>query len=95
MESAFTSKANFSGISRQPLQISSVLQKTFLEVDEEGTEAAAVTGITVTATAVSVNNPPPFEMIVDRPYLFLIEDSRSSSILFMGVISDPSLAQGL
>ena len=83
-------KADFSGISPEQLYISGVLQKTFVEVKEEGTEAAAVTGIAV-PMATGIEEPPPkrFEMIVNRPFLFLIEDNNTGTILFMGIINNP------
>jgi serpin B len=90
MKMAFDqTNANFSGIARY-LYISTVLQKTFVEVKEEGTEAAAVTGISTPVSA-AMPTPPPdaFTMILDRPFLFLIEDNRSGTILFMGMMYDP------
>ncbi|HME82101.1 MAG TPA: serpin family protein [Candidatus Eremiobacteraceae bacterium] len=68
--------------------ISSVLQATYLKVDEEGSEAAAVTSIGITMTAVRPE-PPPFRMIVDRPFFCAIEDRRSHALLFVGAIYDP------
>jgi serpin B len=88
MKSAFDTKANFSGMFSDPHHISEVRQKTFVEVNEEGTEAAAVTGIGVTALGIEREPPPPFEMIMDRPFLFAIVDARSEMILFMGLIND-------
>jgi serine protease inhibitor len=88
MKSAFdASRADFSGIAPH-LCISAALQKTFVEVNEEGTEAAAVTGVAVTATALRLPSPP-FQMVVDRPFLFLIEDRPTQTILFLGVVFDP------
>jgi serine protease inhibitor len=69
--------------------ISSVLQSVFWQVDEEGSEAAAVTSIGIRAAAV-VRQPPPFQMIVDRPFFCAIEDRRSGALLFVGAIFDPS-----
>jgi serpin B len=90
MKTAFDmKKADFTGIAPQ-LYISAALQKTFVEVKEEGTEAAAVTGFAVAASGIEMPPPDPFRMIVDRPFLFLIEDSQSGVILFMGVIFDPA-----
>jgi serpin B len=68
--------------------ISSVLQSTYWKVDEEGSEAAAVTTIGVTSAA---RAPPvqPFRMIVDRPFFCAIEDRRSGALLFVGAIYDP------
>jgi serpin B len=90
MRAAF-GKADFAGISDQLLFVSAVRQKAFVEVDEEGTEAAAVTGIPGTS-GIESNLPKPFQMIVDRPFLFLIEDKQTKLILFMGVVFDPGAA---
>jgi serpin B len=89
IKTAFTEKADFSGISDRPLFISEARQKTFVQIDEQGTEAAAVTGIAVPGSALEIDPPKPFEMTVDRPFLFLIEDQETGTILFMGVIYDP------
>ena len=90
MKAAFDpDKADFSGISPEPLYISEALQKTFVEVKEEGTEAAAVTGIHMDTLGLPERPPTDFEMIVNRPFLFLIEDDTTGTILFMGIIYDP------
>ncbi len=68
--------------------ISSVLQSTYWKVDEEGSEAAAVTA-TVMTTAVA-RPQKPFQMIVDRPFFCVIEDRRSGALLFVGAIYDPA-----
>ena len=89
MKLAFTGNADFSAMAGEPLFVSEVKQKSFVEVNEEGTEAAAVTTVKVVATAA----PRPeelFEMIVDRPFLFVIADDQTKSVLFLGVISDPA-----
>jgi serpin B len=79
--------AEFSGISSTPLHIDRINHKSFVEVNEEGTEAAAVTGIAMEAT--SVHEPEKtFEMILDRPFLFLIEDAITREILFAGILND-------
>jgi len=88
MANAFNLAADFSAMADQPLYISAVKQKSFVDVNEEGTEAAAVT--TVGMTALAIMEPvKPFVMIVDRPFFFVIEDSQTQSILFMGVVSNP------
>lgn len=87
MKRAFTDAAQFDGITGTRVSISSVLQKTFLAVDEKGTEAAAVTGISVGTT--SVPPKPVFHMVVDRPYAFAIRDHKSGAILFLGSITEP------
>ena len=90
MARAFDSeRADFGGIGKE-LYISTVLQKAFVEVKEEGTEAAAVTGITaVAASAMPMPPPEEFHMTVDRPFVFLIEDNKTGVILFMGVVYEP------
>ncbi len=91
MKTAFDqTKADFSGMFSDPHNISEVRQKAFVEVNEEGTEAAAVTAVGIATSAIEMNPPKPFEMIVDRPFLFVIADLRSQMILFMGIISAPT-----
>ena len=83
--------ADFSGIANDPvLAIDEVNQKSFVAVDEEGTEAAAVTAVTMTDAALPLAPPKQFKMIVDRPFLFVIEDIPTRSILFTGVVADPA-----
>jgi serine protease inhibitor len=72
-----------------PFFISSVLQSTYWKVDEEGSEAAAVTTIGVRA-ALARPEQQPFQMIVDRPFFCAIEDRRSGALLFVGAIHDPT-----
>jgi serine protease inhibitor len=69
--------------------ISSVLQSTYWKVDEEGSEAAAVTTTGVRAAAIA-RPVQPFRMIVDRPFFCAIEDRRSGALLFVGAIYDPA-----
>jgi serpin B len=85
MEVAFTGAANFSKIRPEnDLYISSVKHKTFVDVNEEGTEAAAVTSVGFGIISVG---PGPF--LVDRPFLFVIRERFSGAIIFMGKILDP------
>jgi serine protease inhibitor len=88
MPLAFTDRAQFPGISDQPLCISFVKQKTFVAVNEEGTEAAAVTAIGARAMAIR-REAPPFHFVVDRPFFMAIREKRTGLILFLGAISDP------
>jgi serine protease inhibitor len=69
--------------------ISSVVQSTYWKVDEEGSEAAAVTTTGIRAAAVA-RPVQPFRMIVDRPFFCAIEDRRSGALLFVGAIYDPA-----
>ena len=82
--------ADFSAMANEKLSISEVKQNSFVEVNEEGTEAAAVTGVHVTMLAGIREPVKPFEMIVDRPFLFVIGDDRTKSLLFMGLVYDPA-----
>jgi serine protease inhibitor len=87
MEEAFSSRADFSGMGKN-LAISQVKHKTVMEVNEEGTEAAAATSVGIVAT--SLREPQqPFQMIVDRPFFYAIRDRQTGSVLFMGQIVDP------
>ena len=85
MEEAFSNKANFSGMGKN-FAISEVKHKTYVEVNEEGTEAAAVTSVGISALAVGSMLQPPFRMIVDRPFFCAI---RAGRVLFMGSIIEP------
>ncbi|MCL6754565.1 serpin family protein [Nostoc sp. CCCryo 231-06] len=87
MEEAFSNKANFSGMGKN-FAISQVKHKTFVEVNEEGTEAAAATSVGIVATSLR-DEPEPFRMIVDRPFFCAIRDNQTGSLLFMGSIIEP------
>ena len=80
-------KADFSGIDGQhDLYLSAVVHKAYVDVYEEGTEAAAATGVVVGALAMRVN---PLEFRADHPFLFLIRDEATGCVLFMGRVTDP------
>ncbi|HEY1976645.1 MAG TPA: serpin family protein [Candidatus Baltobacteraceae bacterium] len=81
--------ADFSRLVAPPQRafISLVVHRAFVRVDEEGTEAAAATAVTMRATAIMM--PPEKRMIVDRPFLMAIRDDRTKQILFLGAIYDP------
>jgi serpin B len=87
MSAAFDgSRADFSGLDgKKDLYISAVVHKAFVDVNEEGTEAAAATGVAIARAAVL--RTPTFR--ADHPFLFLIRDMRSGSILFLGRLADP------
>ena len=90
MRRAFAVDADFSAMADEQLSVSEVKQTSFVEVNEEGTEAAAITTVNMVGSMAPMNPPKPFEMIVDRPFLFVIADDQTKSILFMGVIYDPA-----
>lgn len=84
-------KANFKGMAAEPpLFISNVGHKTFVEVNEEGTEAAAVTDVGVAATAAPVAPKETFELIANRPFIYAIVDKQTGAFLFLGVMGDPA-----
>ncbi|MCA9858730.1 MAG: serpin family protein [Thermomicrobiales bacterium] len=78
------------GVSPETLYISDVLHKAFIGVDENGTEAAAATTVMMAGAAAPVDEP--LEVSVDRPFIFLIRDTQSGAILFVGRVMDPSAA---
>jgi serpin B len=83
-------RADFSGImadGKPSVNIDEVKHKTFVEVNEEGTEAAAVTSIGVLRTTMMPQRN--FSMVVDRPFLCAIRDNQTGALLFMGAIIDP------
>jgi serpin B len=86
--------ANFDKIApRTPddyLYISQIFHKTFIAVDEKGTEAAAATAVAMLAgTALRSPPPPPIEVKVDRPFVYAIQHVPSSVCLFLGRVTDP------
>ena len=84
MKLAFTDLADFSPISEEPVMISDILHKTFVEVTEKGTKAAAVTAIIFYTT--SLPNFPTFD--ANKPFLFFIRENGSKVILFAGKVGD-------
>lgn len=82
---AYTPAADFKGISAMgPLQLGTVKQKCYIDVTEKGTEAAAVTSVQVRLTSASPK--PVARMTVDRPFLFIISDTQTDNILFVGKV---------
>jgi serpin B len=85
MPDAFSGQADFSGMNgRKDLRISNVIHKAFVDVNEQGTEAAAATAVVGVLTATR-----PIFFNADHPFLFLIRDNRTKSILFLGRLADP------
>ena len=89
MPVAFSADADFSGMTgNRDLAIDDILHKAFVSVDEAGTEAAAATAVIMTLTAVPA---PPVVVTVDRPFIFLIRDIETGTILFIGRVVNPSV----
>lgn len=85
MNQAFTNSADFSAMAEKSLMISMVKQKTFIDVNEKGTEAAAVTIIGMYATSVGpAPEPRTVDFFADRPFLFVIRERSTGAILFIG-----------
>jgi serine protease inhibitor len=82
MELPFSASEDFSPMSPANPFLSTVVHKTYIRVDEKGTEAAAVTGGAMVASM-----PPSFT--VDRPFVFTVTDTRSDTVLFLGTVEDP------
>lgn len=87
---AFTDDAQFPGISEQPLKVSDVLQKVRVQVDEEGTRAAAVTATMMKAAGAAFGEEPPMEFNVNRPYIVLIVEENTGAVCFAGAVCDPT-----
>ena len=89
MTTAFAKGANFGKMIQEgdPLWISQVKQKTYLDVNEKGTEAAAATSVEIVTE--SFNPDGPFRMEVNRPFVIAITENQSNTILFLGEINNP------
>jgi serine protease inhibitor len=83
MGAAFSRNADFSAMTAEQVWIQMVQHKTFLEVNEEGSEAAAATAVSIVAAAMFSDR---FEMIVDRPFFCAIQDNNTGALLFVGQI---------
>lgn len=88
MPTAFTEKADFSGMDgKKDLLIQTVIHQAFINVDEEGTEAAAATGVGVGATAGRIGPIPTFR--ADHSFIFIIQENENGNILFLGRVNNP------
>jgi serpin B len=96
MKTAFDARADFTGIAPRkrddpPIGIDQVLQKAFIEVDEVGTEAAAVTAVTMIHVIVSGPPPPEPEVFhADHPFVYVLRDTVTGVVLFAGRVLDPT-----
>ena len=88
MERAFGAGAEFGGITKKPLYIDDAIQKTFISIDEEGAEAAAVTAVMV--GFLSTGPRKSVSVTFDRPFLYAIKDYTTGSILFIGKVGNPN-----
>lgn len=81
---AFTERADFGALAGEPVQITDVIHKGFIEVNEEGTEAAAATAVEIGIT--SAIPEPPFRFVADRPFFFAVSDGETGTLLFVGIV---------
>jgi len=89
MPVAFSNSADFSGMDgTRSLYIGDVIHKAFVSVDENGTEAAAAIAVIMVGSA-PMDPPPNFN--IDRPFIFLIRDIETGSILFVGRVLNPGV----
>jgi serpin B len=90
MPVAFTGNADFSGMDgKRDLQISDVIHKAFVSVDESGTEAAAATAVIMRLTSAPIPEQI-ITMTIDRPFIFLIRDIQTGTVLFIGNVTNPA-----
>merc|ERR1712224_104626 len=90
IKEAFRGRGGFDGMSDNPdLHLSAVLHKAVVEVNEEGTKAAAVTAAVMNTMACEEDEP--VSVVVDRPFLFLVRDVSTGLLLFSGIVKDPEL----
>ncbi|MBN2127964.1 MAG: serpin family protein [Sedimentisphaerales bacterium] len=88
MPLAFSRNADFSGMTgKRDLFISAVIHQAYVDVNEEGTEAAAATGVVMKLTSMGPDRTPVFR--ADHPFIFMIRDAKSGSILFLGRVLNP------
>jgi serpin B len=88
MPTAFSDRADFGGMTQQePLRLSDVVHQANVTVDEKGTVAAAATGATMEATSAAARS---VNLVVDRPFVFLLRDRPTGAILFAGQVTNPA-----
>jgi serpin B len=88
MPSAFSRSADFSGMTtHDKLGIDKVIHKAYVDVHEKGTEAAAATAVTMKPLSAPLGQPVPFR--ADHPFVFVIRDNQTGSVLFMGRVMNP------
>lgn len=87
---AFSDWADFSKISDRELQISRVIHQSFIETNEEGTEAAAATIVEISLNTAEIE-PSAWKVDIDHPFLYFIHETSTGTILFMGRVNDPTI----
>lgn len=91
MKQAFDpSRADFSGMLKDPLVIGAVLQQAFVSVDEKGAEAAAATAVVMVRSTSEAQPVEPIRFNADHPFLFFIRHPATGTVLFVGRVSDPT-----
>ena len=91
LETAFSGRADFSGICDQSCAFDRVIQESYIGVDENGVEAAAYTMISMRSTSILTQELPVIDFHLTRPFLFTIE-SYDGTLLFIGTVTEPSLS---
>jgi serpin B len=89
---AFSDDADFGGISKERLKIDDVLHKSFVDMGEEGTEAAAATAVTMVRLA-AFKPKEQKAFVADHPFLFIIRNRMTDTVLFQGRLADPSKSE--
>lgn len=89
IKEAFSPAADFSGIAPEPLFVDKVLHAAYVKMDEQGTEAAAVTAVEEKKSEPPPDPDRPIDFRVDRPFVFVIRDNVTGSVLFLGRVVDP------
>ena len=91
LDNLFSGNADFSGIADQNVNVDTILQKTKLELDENGTKAAAVTAVTMECMSAAVEDEPIIKTVeLTRPFAFLIYDRNNDEVLFIGKVMSVS-----
>lgn len=94
VRAAFTTRADFTGITtEEPLLISEIVHRTWIQVDEDGAEAAAATA-TVLRAGAKMPQGEPKQFRADHPFAFVLRDRRTGLVLFVGRVTDPQAQQG-
>jgi len=91
MPTAFSANADFFGMTgNTDLYIGAVIHKAYVDVNEEGTEAAAATGVAMFATESARASEPEIYFEADHPFIFIIQETKTGNILFLGRVTDPT-----